>query len=158
MTNDNWEVLDGMHVNHYLRCGEEAETQIVPIIQPVTARRTCVSIGKGQVLSASSLRQLLLFFTCEKRRGLLVELARKSLTQGQLAHKCGYPDSTVRYHLNKLEELGFVIVVRQTRPYAYQLGKNITVLFGPTKVQLTVTAPEGDQFSVVTPLSKLHNK
>lgn len=103
-------------------------------------------------MSMETLRQLLRFFANDNRRRILIQLARSPMNQEMLAKACHVPKSTVGYHLNQLAKRGYVVVNRRSRPNTYRIGKNITVLFGPTQAQLTVTAPNRTQFTVVTSL------
>ncbi len=79
----------------------------------------------------------------EKRRAILLELARGPKDRRALAEAIGLTTSSVTHHLKRLCEHDLVRTDRKGRRLTYRLGRRASAIVGSEKAILNVSASDG---------------
>ena len=104
------------------------------------ARRS--KYGQGSFVSPR-FASVLAALASEKRREMLVELARGPKDSRTLAEALGLSRSSVTHHLKRLCEFDLVRADRRGPKPVYRLGRHASVIVGSEKAILNLSTPDG---------------
>ena len=89
----------------------------------------------------------------EKRRAILLELARGAKDKRALAEAIGLTTSSVTHHLKRLREHDLVRADRIGPRLTYRLGRQASAIVGREKAILNVSASDGSGVTLTIPHS-----
>ncbi len=98
--------------------------------------------GQGSLVSPR-FASVLAALASEKRRAMLVELARGPKSSRALAEALGLSRSSVTHHLQRLCELDLVRADRKRPHPVYRLGRHASVIVGSKKAILNLSTADG---------------
>ena len=90
----------------------------------------------------------------EKRRAILLEIARGPKDKRALAEVLGYTTSSVAHHLKRLCEHDLVRTDRKGRTVTYRFGRQATAIVGREKATLNVSASDGSGVTLTIRVSR----
>ncbi len=88
----------------------------------------------------------------EKRRAILLELARGPKDKRALAEAIGLTTSSVTHHLKRLCEHDLVRVDRKGQSPTYRLGRQASAIVGSEKAILNLSASDGSGLTLTIPV------
>ena len=114
-------------------------------------------IRKGEIRPCKELGDLFDVLHGDKRRELVGRLAHSASSVATLATAMNLDEGDISYHLGKLWKCGLVEFEPIGATHIYRLTRRSKVSFRDTRIELTVTATNGDEMRLTYRLKYLES-